>query len=159
MTRFSCDLVVLFVFSPSKVDVSIFGLKKGKYVQDWPVPVQDINDELVKCEICGGYLGLVAQVLTMYSFLLTFQSPSCLNFISEWDSAHHFFDHTKPHPASAQNHILALYVHCSHLMISNVLDCDHCIPCFSINRARSPPEITFRLPTFHVNVYLRRLDF
>jgi hypothetical protein len=47
-----------------------------KYRQDWPVSVQDMNDELMKCGICGGYLGLVAQVFTIYSFLLTFQSPS-----------------------------------------------------------------------------------
>ena len=110
--------VVLLVFSPSRVS----GLKKGKYVQDWPVPVQDINDELVKCGICGGYLGLVAQVLAMYSFLLTFQSPSLLHFVSEMDVANHFFVPIKLDPGSAflvaQNHVCALYVHCSHLMIS-----------------------------------------
>jgi len=41
-------------------------------VQDWPVPLQDVNNELLKCGVCDGYLGLVAQVLTMYSFL-----PAC----------------------------------------------------------------------------------
>lgn len=35
-------------------------------MQDWPVPLQDVNDDLLKCGVCGGYLGLVAQVLTMY---------------------------------------------------------------------------------------------
>lgn len=37
------------------------------YVQDWPVPLQDVNDELLKCGVCDGYLGLVAQVLTLCS--------------------------------------------------------------------------------------------
>jgi hypothetical protein len=44
-------------------------------VQDWPVPLQDVNDELLRCGACGGYLGLVAQVLSMYSFL-----PACETF-------------------------------------------------------------------------------
>ena len=43
----------------------------SEFVQDWPVPLQDVNDELLKCGVCGGYLGLVAQVLSMYSFLPT----------------------------------------------------------------------------------------
>ena len=118
-TVVTCFFVGIF---PFKADVRVSGLKKGKYVQDWPVPVQDINDELVKCGICGGYLGLVAQVLAMYSFLLTFQSPSLLHFVNDMDAANHFFDPTKLDPGSAflvaQNHLCVLYVHCCHLTIS-----------------------------------------
>ena len=47
----------------------------SEHVQDWPVPLQDVNDELLRCGVCGGYLGLVAQVLSMYSFL-----PACETF-------------------------------------------------------------------------------
>ncbi|KAG0575991.1 hypothetical protein KC19_5G046600 [Ceratodon purpureus] len=55
---------------------------------DWPVPLQDVNDELLKCGVCGGYLGLVAQIyapLTLYGaklderslFILGCPSASC----------------------------------------------------------------------------------
>ena len=105
----ACCFVRIF---PFKADVRVSGLKKSKYGQDWSIPVQDTNDELVKCGICGGYLGLVAHVLTMYSFLLTFQSPSLLHFINDMDAANHFFDHTKLDSGSvflvAQNHICEL---------------------------------------------------
>lgn len=53
-------------------------------MQDWPVPLQDVNDELLKCGVCDGYLGLVAQVLSMYSFL-----PACEN--SQSPCIWHFF--------------------------------------------------------------------
>jgi hypothetical protein len=52
-------------------------------VQDWPVPLQDINAELLKCGVCGSYLGLVAQVLAMYSFL-----PCFLSFPISKDEQH-----------------------------------------------------------------------
>lgn len=55
---------------------------------DWPVPLQDVNDELLKCGVCDGYLGLVAQIyapLTLYGskleerslFILGCPSASC----------------------------------------------------------------------------------
>ena len=151
--------VVLLVFSPSRVS----GLKKGKYVQDWPIPVQDINDELVKCGICGGYLGLVAQVLAMYSFLLTF-SISIAFALRKWDGCcksllcpHQtwpwfcFSSCSKPYLCTLCS------LQSSHDL--SALDCDHCIPCFSINRACSPLEIALTLSIFHVNVHLRHLDF
>jgi pre-rRNA-processing protein TSR4 len=57
--------------------------------------MQDINDELVKCGICGGYLGLVAQIyapLTLYGskiderslFILGCPSASCGTERASW---------------------------------------------------------------------------
>nr|XP_024398133.1 programmed cell death protein 2-like [Physcomitrium patens]PNR37948.1 hypothetical protein PHYPA_021058 [Physcomitrium patens] len=62
---------------------------------DWPVPLQDVNDELLKCGVCDGYLGLVAQIyapLTLYGskleerslFILGCPSASCGVDRSSW---------------------------------------------------------------------------
>ncbi|CAM6024131.1 unnamed protein product [Sphagnum balticum] len=62
---------------------------------DWPVPLQDINADLLKCGVCGSYLGLVAQVyapLTLYGskideralYILGCASPSCGTNPASW---------------------------------------------------------------------------